>query len=91
MCALCSCITRLMQDVDNPRVEDIECLCKLLSTIGQQLERPETKANARLSHEEQLAAAKARMDVYFSRCGIAASRTRSSSPSRAGRVHAAAS
>lgn len=36
-----SCIRRLLEDDKNPKPEDIECLCKLLTTIGGQLENPE--------------------------------------------------
>ena len=41
-----SCIQRLLKDDQNPKQEDVECLCKLLMTIGQQLENPQFKAKA---------------------------------------------
>jgi hypothetical protein len=46
-----SCIQRLLQDDQNPRAEDIECLCKLLSTVGQQLESPQVKGKAGMSQQ----------------------------------------
>ena len=33
-----SLITQLLKEEDNPRPEDVECLCKLLSTVGAQLD-----------------------------------------------------
>jgi hypothetical protein len=47
-----SCIQRLLQDDQNPRAEDIECLCKLLSTVGQQLESPQVKGKAGMSQQQ---------------------------------------
>jgi hypothetical protein len=41
-----NCIQRLLKDDQNPKMEDVECLCKLLTTIGQQLENPAFKAKA---------------------------------------------
>lgn len=38
-----SCIQQLMVDDQNPKDEDLECLCKLLSTVGAQLENPQPK------------------------------------------------
>lgn len=32
-----SCIVSLMQDTKSPRPDDIECLCKLLTTLGKQV------------------------------------------------------
>ncbi|TDL22991.1 hypothetical protein BD410DRAFT_769393 [Rickenella mellea] len=46
------CIKKLLSNVDNPEEEEIESLCKLLSTVGQALDT--TKARGH-------------MDVYFSR------------------------
>lgn len=48
----CSCIQQLLQDDQNPRAEDIECLCKLLSTVGQQLESPQVKGKAGMSQQQ---------------------------------------
>lgn len=46
------CVKKLLGNVDNPEEEEIESLCKLLTTVGEQLDT--TKARAH-------------MDVYFSR------------------------
>jgi hypothetical protein len=46
-------LTVLVQ-IETPRVEDIECLCKLMSTVGSQLE-----ASQRYN--------KTHMDAYFDR------------------------
>lgn len=46
------CVKKLLSNVDNPEEEEIESLCKLLSTVGQLLDT---------------AKAKAHMDVYFQR------------------------
>lgn len=40
--------------IETPRVEDIECLCKLMSTVGSQLENSQRYV-------------KAHMDAYFDR------------------------
>ena len=32
------CIKRLLADVTNPKQEDLECLVKLMSTVGRQLD-----------------------------------------------------
>jgi len=40
--------------IETPRVEDIECLCKLMSTVGSQLENSQKYI-------------KAHMDAYFDR------------------------
>jgi len=48
------CIKKLLSNVDNPEEEEIESLCKLLTTVGQALDT--TKARAH-------------MDIYFSRMG----------------------
>ncbi|CEO95422.1 MI domain-containing protein [Plasmodiophora brassicae] len=47
-----TCITHFLQEVVEPLEEDIEALCKLLSTIGTKIDH---------------AAAKRHMDVYFNR------------------------
>lgn len=46
------CIKKLLGNVENPEEEEIESLCKLLTTVGQILDTPKAKAH---------------MDVYFSR------------------------
>ncbi|KAF4598714.1 hypothetical protein EYR38_007122 [Pleurotus pulmonarius] len=46
------CVKKLLGNVDNPEEEEIESLCKLLSTVGQFLDTPKARAH---------------MDVYFSR------------------------
>jgi hypothetical protein len=47
-----SCIQRLLADDQSPRAEDIECLCKLLGTVGQQLEQPVVKGKAGMSQTD---------------------------------------
>jgi translation initiation factor 4G len=46
------CVKKLLGYVDNPEEEEIESLCKLLTTIGNSLDTPKARAH---------------MDVYFSR------------------------
>ena len=46
------CVKKLLGNVDNPEEEEIESLCKLLTTVGQILDTPKARAH---------------MDVYFSR------------------------
>lgn len=46
------CIKKLLGNVENPEEEEIESLCKLLTTVGQSLDTPKARAH---------------MDVYFSR------------------------
>lgn len=46
------CVKKLLGNVDNPEEEEIESLCKLLTTVGQLLDTPKARAH---------------MDVYFSR------------------------
>ncbi|KAH8828422.1 hypothetical protein DL96DRAFT_1603190 [Flagelloscypha sp. PMI_526] len=46
------CVKKLLGNVDTPEEEEIESLCKLLTTVGQILDTPKAKAH---------------MDVYFSR------------------------
>ncbi|KAI8471249.1 MAG: MIF4G domain-containing protein [Monoraphidium minutum] len=70
-----SCIQRLLADDINPKLEDLECLCKLLSTIGQQLERGGVvkgsagMTQAQLAGKQKDKAAEGRklMDAYFGR------------------------
>lgn len=49
------CIVKLLGEMENPRQEDVECLIKMIRTIGQELE------------SSKAAGAKQRMDVYFGR------------------------
>ena len=46
------CIKKLLSNVENPEEEEIESLCKLLTTVGQILDTPKAHAH---------------MDIYFSR------------------------
>ncbi|OJT05720.1 Eukaryotic translation initiation factor 4 gamma, partial [Trametes pubescens] len=46
------CVKKLLGNVENPVEEEIESLCKLLTTVGQILDTPKARAH---------------MDVYFSR------------------------
>ena len=70
-----SCIQRLLQDDVNPKLEDLECLCKLLSTIGQQLERGGvvkgsagmTQAQLAQRQKDKAMEGKKLMDAYFAR------------------------
>jgi len=49
-----ACITTLLGNVDAPRGEDIECLCKLLATVGRPL-------------DQSVAKTRPLMEVYFQR------------------------
>jgi len=46
------CVKKLLGNVDNPEEEEIESLCKLLTTVGSILDTPKARAH---------------LDVYFSR------------------------
>lgn len=46
------CVKKLLGNVENPEEEEIESLCKLLSTVGQLLDTPKARAH---------------MDIYFTR------------------------
>ncbi|EGO00819.1 hypothetical protein SERLA73DRAFT_178765 [Serpula lacrymans var. lacrymans S7.3] len=46
------CVKKLLGNVENPEEEEIESLCKLLTTVGQILDTPKARAH---------------MDVYFTR------------------------
>ena len=46
------CVKKLLGNVDNPEEEEIESLCKLLTTVGGILDTPKARAH---------------LDVYFSR------------------------
>jgi translation initiation factor 4G len=34
---MCECVKKLLENVDNPEEEEIESLCKLLTTVGNSL------------------------------------------------------
>ncbi|EFJ49949.1 hypothetical protein VOLCADRAFT_80411, partial [Volvox carteri f. nagariensis] len=53
-----SCIVQLLNDELSPRPDDIECLCKLLTTLGKQLEEQVNKKGAAIGNP---------LDVYFQR------------------------
>ena len=46
------CVKKFLRNIENPREEEIESLCKLLTTVGQILDTKKARAH---------------MDVYFSR------------------------
>jgi len=46
------CIKQLLSDVSNPEEEDIESLCRLLTTVGKQLDTPKSRGH---------------MDIYIQR------------------------
>ena len=46
------CIKKLLGNVDNPEEEEIESLCRLLTTVGKLLDNPKARAH---------------MDIYFTR------------------------
>ncbi|KIO20813.1 hypothetical protein M407DRAFT_81155 [Tulasnella calospora MUT 4182] len=46
------CIKKLLSKIDNPEEEEIESLCRLLTTVGQALDTPKAKGH---------------MDIYFGR------------------------
>lgn len=46
------CVKKLLSNVDNPEEEEMESLCKLLTTVGRILNTPKARAH---------------LDVYFSR------------------------
>jgi hypothetical protein len=51
-----SCIAQLLKEESDPRPEDIECLCKLLTTVGALLDRttkPELKAGMEVRETSQ--------------------------------------
>ncbi|KAI8467672.1 MAG: MIF4G domain-containing protein [Monoraphidium minutum] len=70
-----SCIQRLLADDVNPKPEDLECLCKLLATVGQQLERGGavkgsagmTQAALAARQKERAAEGRKIMGAYFGR------------------------
>ena len=46
------CVQKLLNNVDNPEEEEIESLCRLLTTVGRLLDNPKARAH---------------MDIYFTR------------------------
>lgn len=46
------CVKKLLSNAENPKEEDLESLCQLLTTVGAQIDTPKARAH---------------MDVYFSR------------------------
>jgi hypothetical protein len=63
------CVKKLLENDSSPKVEDLECLSKLLTTIGGQLESPEfnpRKVDER-THRGVLQKARQTMDVYMGR------------------------
>jgi translation initiation factor 4G len=47
-----TCIRHLIRSLTDPELEDLEALCKLLTTIGERIDRPEAGTH---------------MEAYFSR------------------------
>jgi translation initiation factor 4G len=63
------CVKKLLENDSSPRVEDLECLSKLLTTIGGQLETPEfnTRKMEERMYRQMLTKARQTMDVYMGR------------------------
>ncbi|GAA5915865.1 hypothetical protein JCM8208_003936, partial [Rhodotorula glutinis] len=61
------CIKKLLADTENPEEEDVESLCRLLTTVGKALDTPKARAH---------------MDVYFSRMDMIANSPKISSRMR---------
>jgi len=52
-----SCVTQLLKEESSPRPEDVECLCKLMTTVGGQLDntqKPELKQAMRVYFDRML-------------------------------------
>lgn len=58
------CIKKLLANIDNPEEEDIESLCRLLTTVGKGLD---------------IAKAKNHMDIYFQRMSVISSNDKNAS------------
>ncbi|KAK4698328.1 translation initiation factor 4G, partial [Phenoliferia sp. Uapishka_3] len=58
------CIKKLLANTENPEEEDVESLCRLLTTVGKGLDNPKAKAH---------------MDIYFSRMKLIADNMKISS------------
>ncbi|BGP12242.1 hypothetical protein JCM10213v2_000155 [Rhodosporidiobolus nylandii] len=61
------CIKKLLANTENPEEEDVESLCRLLTTVGKGLDNPKAKQH---------------MDVYFSRMNTIANSPKVSSRMR---------
>lgn len=61
------CIKKLLANTENPEEEDVESLCRLLTTVGKALDTPKARAH---------------MDVYFSRMDMIAKSPKISSRMR---------
>ena len=61
------CLIKLLGDIENPEEDEVECLCKLMSTIGQGIDH---------------AKAKPHMDEYFSRMYDMSQNSKSQLPNR---------
>lgn len=63
------CIQQLLEETDNPRPEDIECLCKLLTTVGKPLDQSDRKMKQYDGEGEVTGTihTKDLMEVYFKR------------------------
>ncbi|GAA6025757.1 hypothetical protein JCM11491_000343 [Sporobolomyces phaffii] len=58
------CIKKLLSNTENPEEEDVESLCRLLTTVGKGLDNPKAKQH---------------MDIYFSRMNLIANSPKVSS------------
>ncbi|GAA5923473.1 hypothetical protein JCM1841_001528 [Sporobolomyces salmonicolor] len=58
------CIKKLLANTENPEEEDVESLCRLLTTVGKGLDNPKAKQH---------------MDIYFSRMNTIANSSKVSS------------
>ena len=64
-----SCIKTLLEETENPRSEDVECLCKLLTTVGRPMDssqRSQKSTDEKTGHVSTVLT-KDLMDVYFKR------------------------
>lgn len=63
------CIKKLLADIENPEEDDMESLCRLLTTVGKQLEEEVMPNKQQLEKSQAQAKAKAVMDIYMDRLG----------------------
>ena len=63
-----SCIKQLLEETQNPRTEDIECLCKLLTTVGRPMDNS-TRSVKQPDGDGQMSSISTRdmMGAYFKR------------------------
>ncbi|KDD72593.1 hypothetical protein H632_c3149p0, partial [Helicosporidium sp. ATCC 50920] len=61
-----SCIQQLLDETENPRPEDVECLAKLVTTVGKPLD---LSNKVHQLGEQQTATTQELMDMYFKRIG----------------------